>query len=128
MLFDRLLAASGWVATAGFMIYVTDAVGYLGSVSMTLAKDVFGGAISEVEMANKAPALQLARLSEVGALIRTAIERRVKGQRHAVEADWRRQLDDHLAERGAEAGDELVGDEHVNGPQRRGRSTQPPPR
>lgn len=42
MLFDRLIAASGWVATAGFMIYVTDAVGYLGSVSMTLAKDVFG--------------------------------------------------------------------------------------
>ena len=45
MLFDRLIAASGWVATAGFMIYVTDAVGYLGSVTMTLAKDIFGATL-----------------------------------------------------------------------------------
>lgn len=35
MLFDRLIAAVGWVGTAGFMIYVTDAVGYLGQVAVT---------------------------------------------------------------------------------------------
>jgi len=39
MLFDRLIAAAGWVATAGFMIYVTDAFGYVGSVAVTLFKD-----------------------------------------------------------------------------------------
>ena len=32
MLFDRLVAFSGWVANAGFLIYVADASGYLGSV------------------------------------------------------------------------------------------------
>ncbi|MEM6369958.1 MAG: DUF5690 family protein [Myxococcota bacterium] len=34
VLFDRLIAAMGTVATAGFMIYVTDAVGYLGSITL----------------------------------------------------------------------------------------------
>jgi hypothetical protein len=43
MLFDRLIAAAGWVATAAFMIYVTDAVGYLGSVMLSLFKN-FGAA------------------------------------------------------------------------------------
>lgn len=39
VLFDRLIAAVGFVATAGFMIYVTDAVGYLGYVIVVLVKD-----------------------------------------------------------------------------------------
>ena len=34
VLFDRLIAAMGTAATAGFMIYVTDAVGYVGSVTL----------------------------------------------------------------------------------------------
>jgi Family of unknown function (DUF5690) len=34
MLFDRLVAFSGRVATAGFLIYVADASGYLGSVAL----------------------------------------------------------------------------------------------
>jgi len=34
VLFDRMIAAMGTVATAGFMIYVTDAVGYVGSVTL----------------------------------------------------------------------------------------------
>lgn len=42
MLFDRLIAAVGWVGTAGFMIYVTDAVGYLGQVAVTCFKDLGG--------------------------------------------------------------------------------------
>jgi hypothetical protein len=39
VLFDRLIAAVGFVATAGFMIYVTDAFGYLGSVVLVLYKN-----------------------------------------------------------------------------------------
>lgn len=43
VLFDRLIAAVGSVATAGFLIYVTDAFGYLGSVALLLYKN-FGHA------------------------------------------------------------------------------------
>ena len=36
MLFDRLVAVSGRVATAGFLIYVADAAGYAGSFALLL--------------------------------------------------------------------------------------------
>ncbi len=36
VLFDRLVAASGCVATAGFLIYVADSSGYMGSVVLLL--------------------------------------------------------------------------------------------
>jgi hypothetical protein len=36
MLFDRLVAVSGKVGTAGFLIYVADASGYVGSVALLL--------------------------------------------------------------------------------------------
>ncbi len=39
VLFDRLIAAVGVSGTAGFMIYVTDAFGYLGSVALLLYKN-----------------------------------------------------------------------------------------
>ena len=39
MLFDRLIAATGAVGTAVFMIYVTDAFGYLGSIVLLLIKN-----------------------------------------------------------------------------------------
>lgn len=39
VLFDRLIAATGFLGTAGFMIYVTDAFGYLGSVVLMLYKN-----------------------------------------------------------------------------------------
>ena len=42
ILFDRLIAMVGALATAGFLIYVADAFGYLGSVVLMLYKD-FGG-------------------------------------------------------------------------------------
>jgi hypothetical protein len=42
MLFDRLIAFSGRVATAGFLIYVADASGYAGSVLLLLWRN-FGG-------------------------------------------------------------------------------------
>jgi hypothetical protein len=38
MLFDRLIAATGQVGTAGFLIYVADSCGYVGSVSLLLAR------------------------------------------------------------------------------------------
>ena len=43
VLFDRMIAALGSVATAGFLIYVADAFGYLGSVGLLLYKN-FGHA------------------------------------------------------------------------------------
>ncbi|MDR3511702.1 MAG: DUF5690 family protein [Caulobacteraceae bacterium] len=42
VLFDRLIAFSGRVATAGFLIYVADASGYLGSFALLLWRN-FGG-------------------------------------------------------------------------------------
>jgi hypothetical protein len=36
MLFDRLIAASGTAGTAGFLIYVADAAGYLGSCALLM--------------------------------------------------------------------------------------------
>lgn len=39
VLFDRLIPAVGHIGTAGFLIYVTDAFGYLGSVVLLLYKD-----------------------------------------------------------------------------------------
>ena len=39
MLFDRMIAYSGTVATAGFLIYVADASGYLGSVALLLVRN-----------------------------------------------------------------------------------------
>lgn len=38
MLFDRMIAATGKVGTAGFLIYVADSFGYLGSISLLLVK------------------------------------------------------------------------------------------
>lgn len=46
MLFDRLIAAVGFVGTAGFMIYVTDAFGYLGSIGINLYKNFGSGELS----------------------------------------------------------------------------------
>jgi hypothetical protein len=39
VLFDRLIPAAGLIGTAGFMIYVTDAFGYLASVGLLLYKN-----------------------------------------------------------------------------------------
>ena len=42
MLFDRLVAATGSVGNAGFLIYVADASGYGGSVALLLLRNVPG--------------------------------------------------------------------------------------
>ena len=39
LLFDRLVAATGKVGTAGFLIYIADANGYAGSVALLLLKN-----------------------------------------------------------------------------------------
>ncbi len=46
VLFDRMLAALGVVGTAGFMIYMTDAFGYLGSICVNLYKYFGAGGLS----------------------------------------------------------------------------------
>lgn len=49
VLFDRLIAATGAVGTAVFMIYVTDAFGYLGSIGVMLFKNFAHGDLSWLE-------------------------------------------------------------------------------
>jgi Family of unknown function (DUF5690) len=40
--FDRLIAAFRYVGTVGFIMYVSDAFGYLGSIVVVILKDIFG--------------------------------------------------------------------------------------
>ncbi len=49
ILFDRLIATVNAVGTAGFLIYVTDAFGYLGSVGLMIYKDVGSPDLSWLE-------------------------------------------------------------------------------
>lgn len=72
-----------------------------------VAKDIFEDIISQTPLADGNPALQLGRLSEMGEVIRTAIEKRVKGKRLILDANWRALLDKHLALHGAGSFDEL---------------------
>ena len=74
---------------------------------MNVAKDDFEDVITELAMANGAPALQLGRLTEVGGIIQRAISKRIKGKRMIVGADWRELLDAHLADRSDGEPDEL---------------------
>jgi hypothetical protein len=46
LVFERVVAASGSVATAGFLIYVADAFGYLSSVGVLLYKNFGKGGLS----------------------------------------------------------------------------------
>jgi hypothetical protein len=43
VLFDRLMASTGFVGTAVFAIYLADALGYTGSVAIQLYKDLWAG-------------------------------------------------------------------------------------
>jgi MFS family permease len=49
ILFDRLVASVGIVATAGFLIYVADAFGYLGSVALLSYKELAEPELSWLE-------------------------------------------------------------------------------
>ena len=72
-----------------------------------VAKDVFEDTIRATPLADEKPALQLGRISEMGEVIRGAIEKRIKGKRLTVDADWRVLLDKHLDEHGTDSSDEL---------------------
>jgi ATP-dependent exoDNAse (exonuclease V) alpha subunit len=72
-----------------------------------VAKEEFGGVIDEVKMTNGLPALQLARLAAMGEIIRSAIDKRIKGKRLVVNADWRKLLDAQLKAQGAAGNDDL---------------------
>lgn len=49
MLFDRLIAATRQAGTAGFLIYVADAAGYVGSVALLLFRNLFTGDLPWIE-------------------------------------------------------------------------------
>lgn len=74
---------------------------------MNVAKDDFESSVGELAMANGAPALQLGRLTELGTTIRVAIEKRIKGKRMIVTADWRKLLDAHFVAQSAGKPDEI---------------------
>ncbi|TDR36058.1 UvrD-like helicase family protein [Tahibacter aquaticus] len=74
---------------------------------MNVVRDDFAGAVTDITMGDGARALQLSRLAEMGAAIRSSVEKRIGGKRLAVDADWRSFLDAHLAARSIEQLDEL---------------------
>ena len=74
---------------------------------LNVAKDIFPDAIADTPLGDGAPALQLQRLVDTGEMIRDAIEKRLKGKRLAVDANWRALLDKHLAQQGAKDTDEF---------------------
>lgn len=74
---------------------------------MSVAKDEFEDAIAEVTLADGSSALQLQRLGETGEVIRKSVEKRIKGKRLKVEAEWRKLLDAHLEAVGGKHTDEL---------------------
>jgi hypothetical protein len=49
LLFDRFIAAGGRVGTAGFLIYVADASGYVSSVALLIVRNFVGMRLSWVE-------------------------------------------------------------------------------
>jgi hypothetical protein len=49
LLFDRFIAASGRTGTAGFLIYVADACGYMSSVALLVFRNFVGVGISWVD-------------------------------------------------------------------------------
>ena len=52
--FDRLIAAFRYVSTVGFVMYVADSVGYLGSVSLFFWKEFGGSQLSWLDFFQQA--------------------------------------------------------------------------
>jgi ATP-dependent exoDNAse (exonuclease V) alpha subunit len=74
---------------------------------LNVAKDIFTDAIAETALADGAPALQLQRLAATANVIRDSIDKRLKGKRLVVNANWRPLLDKHLAQQGSGEADEF---------------------
>ena len=49
VLFDRLIASTRAVGTAVFAIYVADAIGYGGAISVLISKDLIAGDVSRFD-------------------------------------------------------------------------------
>ncbi len=64
---------------------------------MSVVEEEFSPVVEKAEMADGAPAYQLSRLAEMGGIIRRQVERRIKGGRHEVAADWSSLLADALS-------------------------------
>ncbi len=71
--------------------------------SMGVAEKIYDGYIQFMQLADGARAYQLERLTEVGQVIRTEVESRLKGKRHTMSADWRALLDQYLAKQAPQA-------------------------
>ncbi|MBW4421715.1 MAG: ATP-dependent RecD-like DNA helicase [Myxacorys californica WJT36-NPBG1] len=65
---------------------------------MTVAEGFFPKTIELKELHNGDRAYQLTRLSEMGNLIRSRINKRIKGNRHQINVNWRSLLDQHLCQ------------------------------
>ncbi|MFO0822823.1 MAG: AAA family ATPase [Gemmataceae bacterium] len=64
---------------------------------MTVAEGQFQPEVRGVVMAHDKPAFQLNRLAEAGSLIKLAVEKRIAGKPHQVQADWKALLADKKA-------------------------------
>ncbi len=63
---------------------------------MAVVEDELSPLVERVGMADGTPAYQLSRLAEMGEIIRRQVERRIKGGRIEIAADWSSLLDDEL--------------------------------
>jgi AAA domain/UvrD-like helicase C-terminal domain len=55
---------------------------------LPVVEENFPGSVALVQMADGSRAYQLGRLAQAGDLIRSTIEKRIKAQRHEIDADW----------------------------------------
>lgn len=60
---------------------------------MAVVEPSFGSVVRAVQMADRKPAYQLERLSQMGRIIQSAVNRRLVGKRHVVTVPWRQRLD-----------------------------------
>jgi ATP-dependent exoDNAse (exonuclease V) alpha subunit len=70
---------------------------------MNVVESSFAGLITAGKLKDGSPSYQLQRLREVGELIQTSIDKRMKGVRHKIEQDWRTLLNEQLPKIDSEA-------------------------
>ena len=63
---------------------------------MSMIGPTMAGVVTKTEMADELPAYQLARLAEMGQVIRKQVELRQKGARHNAQAEWLTELETTL--------------------------------
>lgn len=70
---------------------------------MPVVERIFPPVLKRVELADGKPAYQLSRLSEMGEIIRREVQRRLKGRRHEIEAEWATLLEEKLRDTASQA-------------------------